>query len=45
MDLDYRTGESIHSTPIYGDFMQRYDVAYALELEHFPNVMEGNTGN
>ena len=41
MDLAYRTSECVKSTPIFADFMQRYDMAYALELEHFLNVLEG----
>ena len=35
MDLDYRSSECVKSTPIFVDFMQRYDMAYGLELEHF----------
>ena len=41
MDLDYRSSECVKSTPIFVDFMQRYDMAYGLELEHFLNVLEG----
>ena len=41
MDLDHRTIECVNSTPIFADFMQRYDMAYGLELEHFLNVLEG----
>ena len=41
MDLDYRTSECVKSIPIFADFMQRYDMAYGLELEHFLNVLEG----
>ena len=41
MELDYRTQNWIQSTPIFADFMERYDLAYRLELEHFLNVLEG----
>ena len=43
MNLDHRTMDSVQSSPIYEDFMRRYDAAYALELEHFLDVMQGNS--
>ncbi len=40
-DLEFRTMEGQETSPIYPDFLSRYEVAYRLELDHFLNLLEG----
>lgn len=41
MDFELRTADGVEGPAIFADFMQRYEMAYSLELEHFLNVVEG----
>ncbi len=41
MDHELRAKDQVTGSPICVDFIQRYEAAYARELDHFIDILEG----